>query len=48
MMDDIEAEYDLPSAKPGRKLYPAFSPGALKEELMNIRHNVLNHMHCFN
>jgi hypothetical protein len=25
MMDDIEAEYDLPSAKPGRKLYPAFS-----------------------
>ena len=25
MMDDIEAEYNLPSAKPGRKLYPAFS-----------------------
>ena len=25
MLDDIEAEYDLPSAKPGRKLYPAFS-----------------------
>lgn len=25
MLNDIEAEYDLPSAKQGRKLYPAFS-----------------------